>query len=203
MLGHVGVGSGDDDSVGAQVGQGGPDLLAVEDPLVAVALGPGLQAGHVGAGTWLGEHLAPHVLAGDVAGQVGRLLAMGAVLGQHGQAHPVGDEQVVGHVGVAAALLAPSPVVGLGQSGAAVLRGVREPREAGGGEGLLEALSRPQAQFAQRVGVPVEVDAGGVLIEEGPAAGPERFVLGSGEGVVVHGPLSVATRRSVPRPRTP
>ena len=187
VLGNVRVGAGDDDPVGAQVGQRGPHLLAVDDPLVAVSLGPGLQAGHVGACSGLREHLAPHVLCGDDAGQVGRLLVVGAVLGHHGQAHPVGDEQVVGHVGVAAVLLAPHPVVGLGQPGAAVGGRVGQPGQTCGGQRLLESLRRPQPRFAPRVGSPAEVDAGGVLVEEGLAAGPERLVLFGGQDVVGHG----------------
>ncbi len=41
----------------------GPDLLAVDHPVVAVALGLGADAGHVGPGGRLGEELAPHFLA--------------------------------------------------------------------------------------------------------------------------------------------
>ena len=42
--------------------QRGPGLLAVDDVVVAVALGRGLQRGEVGAGAGLGEALAPPVV---------------------------------------------------------------------------------------------------------------------------------------------
>ena len=44
---------------------GGPDLLTVDDPLVAVVLRLGLEAGEVGAGTRLAEELTPCLLSGD------------------------------------------------------------------------------------------------------------------------------------------
>ena len=92
----------------------------------------------------------------------------------------MGYEQVVGHVGVAAVLVAPDLLVGLGEPGAAVLGGVGQPGQPGGGQGLLELPGRPQAQLAPRVGPAAQVDAGGVLVEEGPAAGPERVLLCGG-----------------------
>ena len=63
VLGQVGVGAGDDLADVAVVGARGPHLLAGDDPLVAVALGLGLQAGEVAAGARLAEELA----ADDVA----------------------------------------------------------------------------------------------------------------------------------------
>ena len=53
---------------------GGPHLLAVDDPLVAVADGPGAEAGDVAAGARLAEHLAPHLLAGEERAEVALLL---------------------------------------------------------------------------------------------------------------------------------
>src|SRR6202044_1407714 len=47
-----------EDPVG-EVGVGGPDLLAGDDEIVAVALGAGLQRGEVRSGIWLGIALAP------------------------------------------------------------------------------------------------------------------------------------------------
>ena len=72
----LGIGAGEDHAEAGGVGQGRPDLLAVEDPLVAVALGPGRQAGHVGSGAGLGEQLAPDLLAGEQRAQVALLLAL-------------------------------------------------------------------------------------------------------------------------------
>ena len=59
VLGRVGVGAGQQEDVVGVLGLGGPHLLAVDDPLVAVELGPGLQAGQVRSGVGLAEALAP------------------------------------------------------------------------------------------------------------------------------------------------
>ena len=74
VLGRLGVGAGDEHPPLGEVGEGGPHLLAVDDPLVAVAHGLGGEAGDVGAGARLGEQLAPHLLAGEQRTQVALLL---------------------------------------------------------------------------------------------------------------------------------
>ena len=74
VLGHVRVGAHDEQAPAGDVGQGGPHLLAVDDPLVAVAHALGRQAGEVGAGAGLGEQLAPDLLAGEQRAQVPLLL---------------------------------------------------------------------------------------------------------------------------------
>ena len=58
MLGHVGIGSGDELAPLGELGAGAPHLLAVDDPLVAVANGPAAERGEVRAGRRLGEELA-------------------------------------------------------------------------------------------------------------------------------------------------
>ena len=63
VLGDVPVGAGQQHPVGGPVRGRVPHLLAVHDPLVAVALGPGRQAGEVRAAARFGEQLAPRVLA--------------------------------------------------------------------------------------------------------------------------------------------
>ena len=98
VLGHACVGAGDDHAIVGDVGKRGPDLLAVDHPGVAVALRFGLKAGDVGAGAGLGEHLAPDFVAGDVVGEVGGLLLVGAVLGEHWEAHAVADRELERHV---------------------------------------------------------------------------------------------------------
>ena len=77
----LGVGAGQQHPEARRVGEGRPHLLAVEDPLVAVAHGPGGQAGHVGSGARLGEQLAPDLLAGEQRAQI----ALPLVLGSRGQ----------------------------------------------------------------------------------------------------------------------
>ena len=78
VLGQVGVGAADDLADVAVVGARRPHLLAGDDPLVAVALGLGLQAGEVGAGARLAEELAGHEVA---AVQRGEVLGLDVVLG--------------------------------------------------------------------------------------------------------------------------
>jgi hypothetical protein len=48
VLGHLGVGPGEHEGVVRLLGVGGEHLLAVDDPLVAVAHGAGLRRRHVG-----------------------------------------------------------------------------------------------------------------------------------------------------------
>ena len=59
VLGRVRVGAGEQEAVVGVVALGGPHLLAVDDPLVAVEHGRRLQAGQVGARVGLAEALAP------------------------------------------------------------------------------------------------------------------------------------------------
>ena len=59
VLGRIGVRPGQDVHPVGPVTQGGPDLLAVNDEIVAVADGRGLEVGQVGAGVGLREALTP------------------------------------------------------------------------------------------------------------------------------------------------
>src|SRR4029077_20798580 len=82
-------------------------LLAVDDPLVAISNGAGLQAGQVRDGAWLGEGLAPNLLASGPRGNEPLLLFFGAVLQDHRPAHHLaeatwrpdraGARQLLGH----------------------------------------------------------------------------------------------------------
>ncbi len=54
----------------SEVGERGPHLLAVDDPLVAVADARVESDGDVGAGAGLAEELAPDLLAGEQRAQV-------------------------------------------------------------------------------------------------------------------------------------
>ena len=62
-----------------EVGERVPHLLAVDDPLVAVAHGPGAEAGEVRAGAGLAEQLAPRLLAGEHRAQEALLDLVAAV----------------------------------------------------------------------------------------------------------------------------
>ena len=65
----------------------GPDLLAVDDVMVAVASGRGLQRGEVRPGARLGEALAPPIVDIGGARQEAALLLVGAELDQHRADH--------------------------------------------------------------------------------------------------------------------
>ena len=92
MLRGVGVGAGEQDHPVGVLGAGGPDLLAVDDVVVAVADGAGLEGGEVGAGAGLAEALAPDGLARRAcrAGML-LLLLLGAVGDDGGAGHADAD----------------------------------------------------------------------------------------------------------------
>ena len=60
-FGDIRVGAGQQEAPVGEVGVARPDLVAGDDVLVAVALGPGAQRREVGAGVGLAEALAPPV----------------------------------------------------------------------------------------------------------------------------------------------
>ena len=81
MLGHLGVGAGQEHAEVGVLAARGPHLLAVDDPLVAVLDRPRLQAGQVRARLGLAEELAPGLLAGHDVAHVEVDLLLGAVGG--------------------------------------------------------------------------------------------------------------------------
>ena len=62
------------------VSAGGPDLLPVDDPLIAAELGSGHRAGDVRSAARFAEQLAPDILTGQNAQKELLLLPIGAVL---------------------------------------------------------------------------------------------------------------------------
>ena len=76
----------------AHVGERGPDLLAVDDPLVTLESGLGLHVGEIGSGVRFAVSLAPPFVAAQDAGQETRALLRSAVLDDRGR------EQVLTHV---------------------------------------------------------------------------------------------------------
>ena len=78
-LRDVVVGPGQKDRPVRKVGPRGPHFLAGDDPLIAVALGPGGQRGEIGAGAGLAEELAPDLLVADDGGEEALALLLGAV----------------------------------------------------------------------------------------------------------------------------
>ena len=148
VLGHVGVGAGDEDAELRVLGQRRPDLLAVDDPLVAVAHGPGAEVGQVAAGLGLAEQLAPDLLGRQQREEVALLLLLGAGVHERragpadadlvrraphaGPPQLVVDDQLVDRVGVEAPRPGPvrRHVAGLGQLPAGRRRGARPARSA-------------------------------------------------------------------------
>ena len=79
VLRRVGIGARDHEHPVGVVRLAGPDLLSVEDELVAIRNGARLQRCEIGAGVWFAVPLAPDDLAGRDARQVLRLLLVVAV----------------------------------------------------------------------------------------------------------------------------
>ena len=65
VFGHVPVGAGDQHAVVGGGGERRPDLLAVDHPVVALAVGAGAQAGQVRSRAGLAVEQAPLALAAD------------------------------------------------------------------------------------------------------------------------------------------
>src|SRR6185312_14995061 len=78
VLGHIGIGAGDQKAVVGIMRARGPDLLAVDDPVVALLLRAGTKPRHVRAAGRLGEQLAPDVFAGRELWQIVPLVLLAA-----------------------------------------------------------------------------------------------------------------------------
>ena len=98
----------------------GPDLLAVDDVVVAVALGAGLQRGEVRSGVRLGIALAPADQARGNLGQMLLLLRLVAVLQQRRAKHPDAEARQRGARAHRRHLLAQHLVLGGIQPSAAI-----------------------------------------------------------------------------------
>jgi len=137
----LGVGAGQQHHPVRDVSQRGPDLLAVDHPVLAVLHRASLERGQVGAGVGLGVALAPDLLAGEDFGGVALLLLFG----------PVGDDRGAGHADAQDVqdgrglgqrhLLLQDQLLHEGESLAAVFLGPGEPDESG-----VEELALPAAQ---------------------------------------------------------
>ena len=181
VLGQIGIGAGDEHAHVGDLTTGGPDLLAVDDPLVAVAVGPALQPGEVGTGPGFGEQLTPAGLAVEDGRHVALDLFGRAVRGDGGRSEH--HAQTAGRTqGVALGdgtqdrlreIATPAPAAGLlGKHRMAVALVGEELPPLGDGE----------------VGIPVGVD---------PGAGV-GFDLGCG-GCAHVGPLVLRPVRPSPR----
>ena len=99
VLGQRGIGPGQAHAPPGIRATRGPHLGTVQDPLVAIALGPHARIGEIGSGIRLGEHLAPDLRTIGDGSEPPVLLGGGTTVQQYGthevQAHAVGVH--VGH----------------------------------------------------------------------------------------------------------
>ena len=185
MLGGVGLGAHEaEDHVGLVRGRG-PDLLAVDDEVIAVLDAAGLQRGEVGTGVRFRVALAPDHLAAQGGTDVLALLLLGAQLEQRrhehrdalvaepgrdaGAAELLDDQLLLEHVrrGTVAAVFARH-----GAAGVAMLDQ----------QGLPGLLGRARTRSGRKRGGLVAV-----VGDEGTDAVAERFVRGA--QLQVHGGL--------------
>ena len=191
MLGGVGVGADEAEHLVGAVAAGGPDFLAVDDVVVAVADGAGLERGEVGAAARLGVALAPDVLAGGDLGQVLGLLLVVAVDDQGGADHADAEAAGAG-VGraVVAELLVEDHLLGDRGAEATVLGGPGGGNPAALGElgveglGLLEVVGGAFAGAA-RPGGAIEL---GDVVEQEAADVAAQLLFGFAESEF-HGAL--------------
>ncbi|MFO1425763.1 MAG: hypothetical protein U1F11_02065 [Steroidobacteraceae bacterium] len=113
------------------VGARGPDLLAVDHPLVAIADGGSADTGEVGARAGLGEQLAPDHVAADRRTAEHREMLGRAVLHDGGQRHAAAERHDLGaRHRVARGFLVEDHLLDQWTGAAADLRGQAEAGEA-------------------------------------------------------------------------
>ena len=157
--------------MGRRLGQGGPDLLAVDHILVAVAAGAGAQAGQVHAGLGLGVALGPVVLARQRRREPALLLFGAAVLHQH---RPHLDHAVLAIESCAPALvlLGEDDLLQRAQAHAAVLHG-----PAGRNPAPLDQVVDPLLLLAPHQAARRVADRGRIVrLDVGPDDHPELLV---------------------------
>ena len=159
-----------------------PDLLAVHDPVVAVAHRRRPQRREVGARVGLGEPLAPDVVAAQHRGEQTALLLLGAV--RHDRRCDVRDAEHVDRPGCAGAVHLLGPHDLLHHARAAARRTPRATRS-----------RRSRASASSRV-PRLATDELRARRARCPSTGPARGRRRSGARRATHG-----TRRGTPRPR--
>src|SRR5262249_39620649 len=150
----------------------GPDLLARDDVVIAVADGARLGGGHVGAGGRLGVAGGPDLLGVQDLRDEARLLLLGAVL--HDRRADPPDRHRVHDARCARAgqLLLEYRLLHPGEAGAAVLLRPGRTEEPGGVELPLPGAHGIEVAVADRAGL------GRVGFEPGADAGAEGFFFG-------------------------
>ena len=120
------------------VGQGRPDLLAVEEPATGYRNRSGLDTSDVRSCAGFGEQLAPHFSSGEDAWHVALSLRAGSELEQRRQTVPEGDGELLRHERETPGLVSPRRVIGGWETVTAVLSGHAETGQAGAVERPLE-----------------------------------------------------------------
>src|SRR6266849_1864294 len=107
VLGHIGIGAGDQEAVVRVVRARSPDLLAVDDPVLALFLRARAQAGDIRSARRLGKQLAPDLFAGGEFWQIVAFVLLAAI-GHHGRpAHALADLERLRQLAVHAFFLLP------------------------------------------------------------------------------------------------
>src|SRR5581483_4225339 len=176
VLRRIGVRAGEHmDPVGV-LGVARPDLLAVDDEVVAVGHGAGLQAGEVGAGARLGEALAPEHVGACDRRQEALLLLLVAVHHDAGADHVDPLPAAAGRA-VIGALLAEDHLADVAGAGAAVLFGPGHRQPATLGQLLLEGAHARELVVALGRDAADRIAHAPVLADEAAHLAAERLVL--------------------------
>ena len=142
----VGIGPAHHEAPVGQVGQGGPHLLARDDPLVAVALGPGLDVGQVAAGVGLGIALAPQLGSLTDRREEAGLLLGRAVMDQGRAEQPLAHDVDPARGGGAGVLLVEDDLLGHGGPATPVLDRPAQAGPASPRQHLLPTLAHLEAE---------------------------------------------------------
>src|SRR6185436_15022351 len=117
---HVGIGARDQEAVVGIMRARGPDLLAVDDPVVALLFRARTQARDVGAAGRLGEQLAPDMFAGGELRQIVALVLLAAERHHGRAAHALADLERLRQLAVDALFLLPDHFLDRGRAAAAI-----------------------------------------------------------------------------------
>ena len=178
MLWGVGISSAEHEDPVGELASGRPNLLAVDDPLVAVEHGLTTETGQIGAGVRLGVPLTPDVLAADDAREEMLLLLFSAPVKDRVANH-LDREGVVASTGRGTGpleLLGQDHLFELGHAAAPELGGPRRREQAIGGE-LLTPVIGPLVRLVDRHCAVAGPSVGKVRAEELFDASAERLSL--------------------------
>ena len=182
MARRIGVGPAHHEAPVGQVGQRRPHLLPGDHPLVAVALGPGLDVGQVAAGVGLGVALAPELGALPDRREEAGLLLGRAVVDQRRAEQPLAHDVDPPGGGGPGVLLVEDDLLGHGGAPPTVLDRPAQAGPAAPGQHLLPAPTHLEAEgLVARAAPAAELRelAHQVLLQEGPDFLTERHVLGA------------------------